>query len=170
MLTDWPLIVRFPVQFLAFIWVMGIPGLTAAAWLLDRKKAHPAAALALGLGTGLMVVPVLGQAYVVFTGDYYRPWVMFAGAALVNAGAAWLWFKGLRLRLEWGSWQFWAIFGVVAAAAFFTHDPRHVFSNFLEFQVAGTADCFRRGTMIYVGLPSAAREFTEPPSAIPGTA
>jgi hypothetical protein len=154
-LFDLPTLIRLPLQFLLWAWVILLPGLFAALWIVRRREASSALVAALSLGFGLVVVPVLAHALLYVFDLPLSILALVVPATVVNGlGAAWWWRRERPLAvISDGPWLWLGLAGL-AVAYFVTADGKYPVVSVDHWKAVGTVNCFMEALCKYVGIHS----------------
>jgi hypothetical protein len=155
-----------PVQLLLFFAIVLAPGALLAAVALSGQRVHGAAFGAVSLVLGLVVVPLSAFVLVALTGHPLSLFVLMGPAGLVCVACAPLVWRGRRpAAIHVDRWLWLALLGV-AVVVLVTHNPSLLLTTLFHWASNAEGNCFRQGTLQYLGVPSSALMTPMPPVGV----
>jgi hypothetical protein len=148
--TPWGL----ALQVLLWAWIVLLPGLFLARFVLRDRRPSAVLLAALALGFGFMAAPVLAHAYLWWAGERVSLGVLLVPATVLNlAGLLWTW-RRRSIAVQGEGPLPWIAAAVIVVAAFVTTDGLFPVASADYWKANGTSGCFMEGVAKYTGIHS----------------
>lgn len=151
---DLPVLIRFPLQFLLWGWVILLPGLFLALWVLRGRPATSALVAALALGFGLLAMPLVAH-LAMYVADQRLSLAALVVPATVANGVGFAWWRRRRpFGVSPEGPLLWLGVALLAFVYFVTSDGKYPVVSVDHWKAVGTVNCFMEAFSKYVGIHS----------------